>query len=406
MRNNHLSISKKWGKAALILSFTTLLGACSSTQSWWNAVDWRDRDENKPQTTASAPAAQNPAPIAQPMPPAPPVNMAAPNMGYSDLSSVPLQPPGNMPAYQRDVAQQQLQQDRFRAQNMMNQNWGAPSAQQQQYYSDNWAQSQANGRQPLWDGRPTDLTRSRDAAGLPWQDQQQMGQPMMSPPMMQQQQMPMMQQPMMSQSSQAMMAPPMMPPRQQDRIAPSMNTYTQSMQQSAPYTSGQPYAPYGGGNQWYYPSQQWATAPAVAPMPQLPTGNAAVTPSSTQPVATIYFENNSAKMGSDDTKVLQQVAEWAKSQPGFLRVEGHASARTRDVTSQKQALKNYKISLDRAEQVAKQLESYGVARDRIVVKALADKEPAYRETVPAGEAWNRRVEVFAQPAVTPNTRMY
>jgi flagellar motor protein MotB len=40
------------------------------------------------------------------------------------------------------------------------------------------------------------------------------------------------------------------------------------------------------------------------------------------------------------------------------------------------------------------LERLGVPPEVIVVTALSDQEPTYFEVMPAGEAGNRRVEIF------------
>ena len=53
-----------------------------------------------------------------------------------------------------------------------------------------------------------------------------------------------------------------------------------------------------------------------------------------------------------------------------------------------------KVSADRAESVARALERSGVSRDRITVLAKSDAAPIYYESMPSGEAGNRRAEIY------------
>ena len=57
---------------------------------------------------------------------------------------------------------------------------------------------------------------------------------------------------------------------------------------------------------------------------------------------------------------------------------------------------NYSVSVDRADRIAKELRSMGMAPDMIVVDARADNMPLYYESMPSGEAGNRRAEIYFQ----------
>ncbi|GAB4196618.1 MAG: hypothetical protein OHK0024_36110 [Thalassobaculales bacterium] len=70
------------------------------------------------------------------------------------------------------------------------------------------------------------------------------------------------------------------------------------------------------------------------------------------------------------------------------------SSRTRDTDPVRHQLVNLEVSLQRANAVADQLVRLGVARERIQVTGLGDAEPAWQEVMPAGEAGNRRAEIF------------
>ena len=113
-----------------------------------------------------------------------------------------------------------------------------------------------------------------------------------------------------------------------------------------------------------------------------------------QPVGLIYFRDGSAKLSSDDRRVLKQIAEMQRANGGMVHVIGHASMRTgtMDFTRHQQA--NQRISEARANAVARQLMKYGVPREAIQTAAAGDSQPLYSEIMPSGEAANRRAEVY------------
>jgi outer membrane protein OmpA-like peptidoglycan-associated protein len=183
-----------------------------------------------------------------------------------------------------------------------------------------------------------------------------------------------------------------------DPIAGSMLNYQQRMQQSAPYTSGAPYAPYGKDFGWWYNNPNWSTyaqnrnTPLTSPLSNDRFDKPPV--SLTKPVATIYFKDDSTALDAGDTKVLKQLADWFENRGGGLRVVGHSSSRTKDMDAAKQKMRNYKLSLDRAESVGKKLQSMGVAKNKLNVAARGDSEKQFAESMPSGDAWNRRVEIY------------
>ena len=85
-----------------------------------------------------------------------------------------------------------------------------------------------------------------------------------------------------------------------------------------------------------------------------------------------------------------------KSRGGAVRVVGHASSRTRDLPIDRHMLVNFRISLERAQAVAAELVRLGVAPEDLFVEARSDTEPVFYESMPAGEAENRRAEVFLE----------
>ena len=130
-------------------------------------------------------------------------------------------------------------------------------------------------------------------------------------------------------------------------------------------------------------------APKVQPAP---VENAI--PSVTYLVATIYFNNGSAAVDASYNKQLRDIVKLAKSKNATLNVFGYASSRTRntDIVSHKMA--NFKVSAERAENVANALRRAGMPASKIKVEALSDSNPAYLEVMPEGERLNRRAEVY------------
>ena len=112
------------------------------------------------------------------------------------------------------------------------------------------------------------------------------------------------------------------------------------------------------------------------------------------PVATILFADGSARIGRSDRQVIRQIYNDYRTRGGRIHVVGHASSRTRNLDQVSHQLANFSISYERARSVAGVLERLGVPPEVIVVTALSDQEPTYFEVMPAGEAGNRRVEIF------------
>lgn len=108
----------------------------------------------------------------------------------------------------------------------------------------------------------------------------------------------------------------------------------------------------------------------------------------------VKFEHGSAQIGETVRARLKAMADEQKARGGTIVVVGHASSRTRNLPVDKHKLANFGISLDRAQTVARELMRMGVAPQAIAVEARGDSDPIYHESMPAGEAENRRVEVF------------
>lgn len=113
-------------------------------------------------------------------------------------------------------------------------------------------------------------------------------------------------------------------------------------------------------------------------------------------VATIRFQNGSAKLTSAARREIQKAAGVFKQRRGGVHVIGHASSRTRNLSLQRHQLVNFRVSFDRAHVVARELRRLGVAATAIRLSAVSDTQPAFLEVMPAGEAGNRRVEIVLE----------
>jgi outer membrane protein OmpA-like peptidoglycan-associated protein len=175
------------------------------------------------------------------------------------------------------------------------------------------------------------------------------------------------------------------------------DTFTSRLQDSAStVTTAPPNERFRGSNQAYTPSEQTT---AMAPMPnQSPLDLPSLEPlvGGSRQVATIQFPDGSANVNGAGRSALQEVVSEYKKRPGMLRVVGHASSRTRDLSISQHKLVNFDISLKRAQSVATQLTRMGVKSEDILIEARGDSEPLYFEAMPRGEAENRRVEIFLE----------
>jgi len=111
-------------------------------------------------------------------------------------------------------------------------------------------------------------------------------------------------------------------------------------------------------------------------------------------VATIHFAHSSSKLDDRDRKVIAQVASAQRQNDAEVIVVGHASGRTKQLDKVEHELANFRISMARANRVASQLIAMGVAQEKVMVEAVADENPRYSETMPTGEAGNRRAEIY------------
>ena len=145
------------------------------------------------------------------------------------------------------------------------------------------------------------------------------------------------------------------------------------------------------------------TAPAASPSASaftasgLPRSGLAVgsaTLFGSNKAAVIYFAIGSARIDKEGRAALHKLADYHKQSGGTLRVVGHASNRTKELSAENRELVNFDISFKRARAVADELIRHGVPPAKLEVIARSDSVPVYQEWMPSGEAGNRRAEVF------------
>jgi len=81
---------------------------------------------------------------------------------------------------------------------------------------------------------------------------------------------------------------------------------------------------------------------------------------------------------------------------GSVKVVGHASSRTANMPVERHLEAIFQKSQARATAVAQALIRAGVPADKVQIEAVGDSQPIYYESMPKGEAGNRRAEIFVQ----------
>lgn len=167
----------------------------------------------------------------------------------------------------------------------------------------------------------------------------------------------------------------------------------------APAPTPQPLAPSASAA----PSPAAAPPPSAAPSVAPPAGQSAAAaaqvaiPTRSQMIATIYFPSGGAALTERDRGILQQVAQiYSRDEGKRVVIVGHSSRSGAAGSESEQALVNYKVSLDRAAAVGQALVAFGIPLQEIVVDARGAQELKYSEETQAGEAGNRRAEIFLQ----------
>ena len=132
-----------------------------------------------------------------------------------------------------------------------------------------------------------------------------------------------------------------------------------------------------------------------APQPQVPgTASSGVAlANGGAPAAMVRFKAGSAQLTGATRQQVRQVVGMFRERGGAIRVEGHASSRTRNMDPVQHHLVNFNVSLNRANAVANELIRQGVPPESVFVAAMSDSQPLFYEVMPAGDAGNQRVEI-------------
>ncbi len=113
-------------------------------------------------------------------------------------------------------------------------------------------------------------------------------------------------------------------------------------------------------------------------------------------VATIRFENGSARLSRRDRQILASVMKLKNERGGRIHIVGHASSRTGNTDPVKHKMINFEVSVARADVIAKELMRMGVDQAQLQIDAISDSAPQYLEVMPSGEAGNRRAEIYLE----------
>jgi len=116
------------------------------------------------------------------------------------------------------------------------------------------------------------------------------------------------------------------------------------------------------------------------------------------PTAVVFFSGDGVKLSKTAHAQVRAAAAAFKAGGGrgTIRVVGHASSRTPNMSVEKHMETIFAKSQARATAVAQDLIHQGIPADKVLVDAVGDSQPVYFESMPKGEQGNRRAEIFVQ----------
>ncbi len=100
------------------------------------------------------------------------------------------------------------------------------------------------------------------------------------------------------------------------------------------------------------------------------------------------------KSDINNTDAIKMVADFVKRKDGIVTIVGHSSSRSKNMKIVENKIKNFELSLMRAEKVRNLLLKYGVNPKNVFINAVADTEKVAEENMPLNEAVNRRTEIY------------
>jgi outer membrane protein OmpA-like peptidoglycan-associated protein len=121
-------------------------------------------------------------------------------------------------------------------------------------------------------------------------------------------------------------------------------------------------------------------------------------PAGLPPAAVVMFPGDGTALdAAGRAQVRAAVAAYQqRGGTGYVKVVGHSSSRTSNMPVEKHLVAIFAKSQARANSVARELIRQGVPASKVLVEAVGDSQPVYYESMPQGEAGNRRAEIFIQ----------
>lgn len=116
------------------------------------------------------------------------------------------------------------------------------------------------------------------------------------------------------------------------------------------------------------------------------------------PTSVVYFPGDGVALSAAARTQVRAAAAAFKAAggTGTIRVVGHASSRTPNMSVERHLQVIFEKSQGRANAVARELINQGVPADRVRIDAVGDSQPVYYESMPRGEEGNRRAEIYVQ----------
>jgi outer membrane protein OmpA-like peptidoglycan-associated protein len=130
----------------------------------------------------------------------------------------------------------------------------------------------------------------------------------------------------------------------------------------------------------------------LAQMPPGMTPNGMAARGGSVGAALIHFDEGATRLATNTRGLLEGVVQQQRERGGLLRVVGHANGQA----PKERGKRSLDISLNRAQNVARELIKLGAPATSVVTEALGDSRPIFDESTPAGAAENRRVEIYLE----------
>jgi outer membrane protein OmpA-like peptidoglycan-associated protein len=114
--------------------------------------------------------------------------------------------------------------------------------------------------------------------------------------------------------------------------------------------------------------------------------------------AVVFFPGDIVALNADAKAQVRAVVEQyrASGSQGYIRVVGHSSSRTPNMSVAQHMRIVFGKSQQRADAVAQAFIREGIPAAKVLVEAVGDSQPVYYESMPKGEDGNRRAEIFLQ----------